>query len=341
MRRAGDLFERMTSLQNLERAFRAARRGKRGKLAVRAYTYQLEQRLLRTRERLVAGSYRFGPYREFRVCDTKPRKIVAAPFGDRVVHHAICQVIEPIFDRSFIHDSYACRVGKGNLGAVLRLRRFLRAAPRGYVLSCDVRRYFQSVDHDNLLELLARKLKDRRLLELLRDLIETAPVDPEVGPGKGIPIGNLTSQLFANVYLDPLDHFAKERLKLRRYVRYVDDFQAVHPDKKYLHGVRETIRGFLAERLQLKLHPRKATVTPVRCGTDFLGYRVWPHRMRVRRANLRRFIRRERKLRAAYWTGEISAERYWESVTSWLAFAGHADSTGLVRRLGLDTKERS
>ena len=334
MKRTGDLMARIASFQNLERAWRNARKGKRRSPAMQIYAYDLERHLWRTRRALLAGTWRFGPYRSFGICDTKPRRIVAAPFADRVVHHAICGIIEPLFDRGFIHDSYACRTGKGNLAAVHRFQRFVRAVPDGFVLQCDVARCFQSVDHSVLLELLARKIKDPRLLALLQDLVASAPLDPEFGPGRGIPIGNLTSQLFANVYLDPLDHFAKQQLRLGRYLRYVDDFVAVHEDKRVLHEAREALRAFLWERLRLHMHPRKATVRPVRHGTDVLGYRVWPERIRIRRANVRRFTRRERGLRRSYHAGSLSAEEYWRSVDSWLAFANHADSAGLLRRLG-------
>jgi len=334
VKRAGDLLPRIASFANLEAAYRAARRGKRGAPAAQRYTYHLERQLWRTRRALLAGRWRFGPYRSFTICDTKPRRIVAAPFADRVVHHAICRVIEPVFDARFIHDSYACRAGRGNLAAVHRFRRFIRARPAGFVLHCDVARCFQSVDHAVLLELLQRKLKDKPLLALLANLVRGAPEDPELGPGKGIPIGNLTSQLFANVYLDPLDHFAKQALRLRRYLRYVDDFVAVHQDKAVLHEARDALGAFLSERLRRRMHPTKATVRPVRHGTDLLGYRIWPDRIRVRRAGVRRFVQRERGLRRAFHSGVVSVEEYWCSVDSWLAFARHADSSGLVRRLG-------
>ena len=334
MKRTGDLMGRIASFENLERAYRAARRGKGCSPAVQRYTYDLERHLWRTHRRLLAGTWRFGPYRSFVICDTKPRQIVAAPIADRVVHHAICRVIEPLFDRTFIHDSYACRTGRGNLAAVHRFQRFVRGLPEGFVLACDVARCFQSVDHAVLLDLLARKLKDPRLRLLLEDLVASAPVDPAFGPGKGIPIGNLTSQLFANVYLDPLDHFAKQTLGLRRHLRYVDDFVAVHRDKDALHDAREALARFLVDRLRLRMHPKKATVRPVRHGTDLLGYRIWPERIRVRRSNVRRFLRRERGLRRRYHAGSLSAGDYWCSVDSWLAFADHADSAGLLRRLG-------
>ena len=158
MRRIGGLFERLASFENLHAGFVAAWRGKRRTEEIAAFELNLEPRLLDLRDQLIAGTYRFGPYRSFRIFDPKPRTIVAAPFADRVVHHAMCHVIEPVFDATFIPDSFACRVGKGNLAAVLRLRAFARQVPSGWALSCDVRKYFQSVRHAALLGLLARKL---------------------------------------------------------------------------------------------------------------------------------------------------------------------------------------
>lgn len=174
------------------------------------------------------------------------------------------------------------------------------------------------------------------MLDLIASLVAATPEDPAFGPGKGIPIGNLTSQLFANVYLSPLDWHAKQHLRLRRYLRHVDDLVAVDSDKQGLHAALADLDGFAAEHLRLAFHPRKSTVRPVRCGVDFLGFVVFPDRVRVRRAGVRRFRRRERWLRRAFWRGDVSAEHCWRSVESWRAHAAHADSHRLLRSMGLD-----
>jgi hypothetical protein len=309
MKRTGGLFEQIVSFENLHAAFLAARKGKRRTEELAAFELGLEPRLHDLRARLLAGTYRFGPYRSFRIFDPKPRTIVAAPFADRVVHHAICRVVEPVFDRTFIADSFVCRVGKGNLAAVLRLREFARQVPDGWALSCDVRKYFQSVRHDILLRLLGRKLKDPRLLDLLRDLIDSSPADPAFGAGRGIPIGNLTSQLFANVYLSPLDHFAKQALRLRSYVRYVDDIVVVEADRARLVGARTALVEALA-RLGLAFHPHRCSIARVARGVPFLGYVVSPARLRVRGDGVRRFVRRERALRRRWAAAEIDAAAY-------------------------------
>jgi hypothetical protein len=334
VKRVGRLFDRIVSFENLHAAFVAARRGKRRTEEMAAFELGLESRLSDLGDRLLAGRYRFGPYRSFRIFDPKPRTIVAAPFADRVVHHAICRIVEPVFDRTFVADSFACRVGKGNLAAVLRLHHFVREVPAGFGLSCDVRKYFQSVRHDVLLRLLARKLKDDRLLDLLSGLIDSSPVDPAFGPGRGIPIGNLTSQLFANVYLSPLDHHAKQDLGLRRYVRYVDDIVVVEPDRARLVDARAALTEAL-DRLGLAFHPHRCSIAALARGVPFLGYLVFPGRLRVRSDGVRRFARRERWLRRRWAVGEIDAAGYWMSVESWTAFAGHSDGGGLLARLDL------
>jgi len=334
MKRVGNLFERLVSFGNLHAAFLAARRGKRRTEEIAAFELDLEPRLLDIRDRLLAGDYRFGPYRSMHIFDPKPRTIVAAPFADRVVHHAICRIIEPVFDPTFICDSFACRAGKGNLAAVLRLRRFVREVPDGWSLSCDVRKYFQGIEHGKLVGLLARKLKDGPLLDLIRTLVDGSPVDPALGPGRGIPIGNLTSQLFANVYLSPLDHFAKQILRLRRYVRYVDDIVVVEPDHERMAAARDTLVAELA-RVGLTFHAHRCSIARVTRGLAFLGYVVSPGPLRVRSDGVHRFVRREHALRRMWNRGEIDAAGYWSSVDSWTAFASHADAGGLLRRLGL------
>ena len=334
MKRYGNLFARVCSFANLHAAYQEARRGKRRKAYIREFELHLERNLFEMRDELLDGTYRWGSYRVFTVRDPKRRTIMAAPFRDRVLHHAVVRVVEPIFDRSFIDHAYACRQGKGNLAAVLSFARHVRGNPDAYVLKCDVSRYFQSVDHGILMGLVERKIKDPGLLALIRSLVATAPADPAFGEGRGMPIGNLTSQLFANVYLSPLDRHVKQALGMRHYWRYVDDILVAHRSKERLHLARREIGAFLGD-LELELHPKKQTVSPARCGVDFLGYVVYPTHLRVRSEAVRRFRRRERRLKRAYWEGGISAERYWRSVQSWVAHASWADTRRMLARMGL------
>jgi len=331
MTRAGHLFETIASFENLLAAWDDARRGKGGKPGVTRFAFALESELHRIRAELMDGSYRFGPYRVFQVCDTKPRRIVAAPFSDRVVHHAVCRVVEPLLDATLIADTFACRRGKGTLAAMKRVRQFVRAVPHGYALKCDVRRYFASIDRGGLLGILSRKLKDPRLLDLLRRLVESAPAG-EAGPGKGIPIGNLTSQVFANAYLSPIDHLIKEGLRVRRYARYVDDLVVVDASKDRLWEVANAVAAGLTG-LGLALHPRKVSVRPVTSGVDFVGYVVFPDTVRMRGANVLRFRRHERWLRREVAAGRRTAADYWSSIDGWVGHAVHARTRGLIATL--------
>ncbi len=230
------LFEKVCTFENLHESYLRARKGKRFKADVDSFSYNLERELVRLERELKDGSYQPGEYRQFMIREPKERLISAAPFRDRVVHHAIHQVIEPIFDTRFIHDSYACRVGKGTHAAVRRFRQFLRH--NRYVLKCDVQKYFPSVDHQILLALVRRRIKDERLMSLITQIVSHRPPDPlsdvpQWFPGddifaplerrRGIPIGNLTSQFFANIYLHELDAYVKFQLREKYYIRYVDD----------------------------------------------------------------------------------------------------------------------
>jgi RNA-directed DNA polymerase len=234
MKRSKHLYEDLTAFPNLLRAARQAQRGKRFLPATLAFNHRLETELLLLQRELQTQTYRPGPFKTFTINDPKPRRISAAPYRDRVVHHALCNVIEPIYERVFIYDSYACRKGKGTHAAVDRLTHFMQSAD--YVLKCDIRKYFASVDHAILKQTLRRKIGCPPTLDLIDRLIDHSNPQEETAdyfPGddlftpltrrRGLPIGNQTSQFFANVALDPLDHFIKEELGCRRYIRYVDD----------------------------------------------------------------------------------------------------------------------
>jgi len=323
------LMERAADFENLSHAFRQAVCGHRRQAQASRMFFNLESDLLRLREELLSGSYRFGRYQSFVIHDPKSRTIKAAPFRDRVVHHAVCNVIEPIFDRGFIYDSYACRTGKGTMQGVLRLHAWVKGDPGAYVLHCDIAKYFNSVDHDVLLGLLARRIADKRLLALLADLVTGGASSP----GKGIPIGNLTSQLFANIYLDPLDHFVKERSRVRHYIRYVDDFLCLGSDKDCLWKEKEEIEGVL-NRLKLSFHPKKARVYPVKTGVPFLGVLVSPGGIRILGERLERSVRGQREALEAWRRGEIGEERYLASLESRIAHAEMFGDGRLARKLG-------
>ena len=248
---------------------------------VARFHFDLERELWRLHEELVSKTYSPGPYHSFLIHEPKLRLISAAPYRDRVVHHALTGCLEPIFEPTFISDSFACRVGKGTHAGVNRAQDFSRRF--AYVLKADIRRFFPSIDHQILQGLVRRKIKDKHVLWLVDTIVDSSnPQDPTVAwfPNddllsplerrRGIPIGNQTSQFFANVYLNPLDHFIKDRLRVKAYVRYVDDFLVFSNDKVELNRLRHQIAEFLTQ-LRLKLHPKKNTILPVDPGNPISG----------------------------------------------------------------------
>jgi len=297
-------------------------------------------------DELIEKTYLPGPYKEFHISEPKLRLISAAPYRDRVVHHALCNIIEPIFDKTFIHDSYACRKGKGTHRAIDRFQLFARKTR--YVLKCDIVKYFPSIDHEILYDLIERKIGCKDTLWLIRLIIDHSneqesvlhyfkgddlftPIQRRIG----IPIGNLTSQFFANIYLNGMDHFIKEELRCRYYIRYVDDFVILDDTKDQLHDVRRKIDHYLG-KLRLKLHPRKSHVYPVNEGTLFLGFSIWPHGCRLDRANIRRFKQRVKRMQQEYAEGRLSFEQVAASIQSWVAHASYGRTWHLREHLFRD-----
>lgn len=340
MKRLNDLWPQLISFDNLWQAWRQARRGKSRSAGAVAFELNLERELLALQRELADGCYQPGAYRLFTLYERKPRLIAAAPFRDRVVHHAVMNVIEPPLDRTFIHDSYACRHGKGTHAAVDRYQRWAQRYP--YVLKLDIQRYFPSIDHALLKAKLRRRIADPHVLTLLDRIIDGSPEavagEPAWFPGddlltplerrRGIPIGNLTSQFFANLYLDDLDHWLKEQCRVPAYLRYVDDMVLLADAKPALHDHHAALADYL-NRERLRLHPRKAQVSRTRDGLNLLGYVVYPQRRRLRNDNGLRFRRRLRGFARAYARGRLSLAVINPSVQAWLGHARHADTFGL------------
>lgn len=337
------LYPHITQFDNLWLAFKRAARGKRSKWDVAAFEYDLEGHLFDLQAELRAQTYRPGPYHNFRIYDPKPRLISAAPFRDRVVHHALCNIIEPIFERRFIFDSYACRVGKGTHAAINRAQHFARRYR--YVLKCDLEHFFPTMDHAILRGQLAHVIADREALWLIDQILDSgadihrAEVEPGYFPGddlfaanrpRGLPIGNLTSQFWANVYLNPLDQFVQRELKCHGYERYVDDFLLFADDKPTLHHWRQAVIDFAAT-LRLTLHEPEAAVFPVETGIPFLGWRIYPDHLRLKRRNgvafQRRLARSTRQLAAR----EISLDQFEAIIQGWIAHVEHGATWGLRR----------
>jgi retron-type reverse transcriptase len=331
MKRARNLWSCVTSYENLLAAAEAAARGKRFRRDVAAFDSRREEEVARLRAELLDGSYRPGPYRDWLLREGKPRLISAAPFRDRVVHHSLCRVLEPLWERRFIPDSYACRPGKGTHAAADRYQEFSRRAP--YVLQCDIRKYFPSIDHTILWEEIARVVGDREVLRLVATILATRGDGGLLWPsGKGLPLGNQTSQLFANVYLDRFDHWMKETLRRRFYLRYVDDFTVLGESARELGEVREAVRERLTG-LGLTLHPVKQRIYPVTEGCDFVGYRIFPTHRLLRRHSGYRFRRRLRGMARGFARGALSPADVRSRVASWVGHAEHADTWGLRRTI--------
>jgi retron-type reverse transcriptase len=341
--RYGDLWPEVVSWPNLILAARKARRGKRDRDAVQRFEFHQERELLRLQRELDSGEYRPGAFTTHWITRPKPRLISAAPYRDRVVHHALMNVLEPILDRHFHRDSYACRIGKGTHHAARRLQQLMGQFP--YTLQCDVVKFFPSIDHDILKELFRQRIKDRRLLALLDAVVDGSneqepvtqwfPGDDLFTPAerrKGLPIGNLTSQWFANWYLTDFDHLVTSRWGIGGYVRYCDDFVLLDRDRDRLRGFVPCVIEGLAE-VRLAIHRHRSRVSPSRVGRMFVGFRIKTHLIRIRNANVRLFLTRLGRLRQEFTQRRLSREEVHQRLAGWLGHAIQADSLPLLARL--------
>jgi len=338
-----NLFPQIVKFENLLDAFYKAARGKRERVYVLAFAEDLEANLFTLQEELHEQTYRRGEYSTFRIYEPKPRMISAAPFRDRVVHHALINVIAPLLEKSFVFDSYANRVGKGTHRAIHRYQFYLRRYK--FVLKNDLKKYFPSIDHEILKSLIHRRITDSKTLWLINTIIDNSnPQETiiEYFPGddlftpyerrRGLPIGNLTSQFFANFYLNPFDHFVKETLYCPGYVRYVDDFLLFADSKKILIEWDKEIANFLF-KLRLKLNLVRRQVYPSSMGNRFLGQVIYPSHRRLPGENIRRFRRR------LYLWERHPPENLSQRIASWKGHAQQANTTGLLKRFNVDGLE--
>ncbi|HMS92634.1 MAG TPA: reverse transcriptase domain-containing protein [Candidatus Saccharibacteria bacterium] len=280
------------STDNLFRAWHKFRRGKRSKLDVQIFERKLEENIFNLQYQLKHDQYKHSRYKPFTVFDPKQRKIHKATVRDRLIHQALTQVVEPRFESSFIYDSFSCRKGKGTHAAIDRLRSMLQQASNSnsrtiYALKLDIRKFFASVDHHLLLGLLKRKVSDKPTTHLIEEIIGSFSVEV----GRGIPLGNLTSQLFANIYLHELDWYVKQTLREKCYVRYCDDFVILSKDRKYLEDLVPIVGDFLSAQLNLTIHPNKIIIRNWNQGIDFLGYVLKPHCTVLRNKTKARMLR--------------------------------------------------
>lgn len=339
------LFPRLVSWENLLEAYRKASRGKRGRLAVAQFEFQIADRLLQLQADLKNGTYQPGAYQHFTIHEPKRRKISAAPFRDRVVHHALCNVIEPLFETQFHSHSYANRVGKGTHRAVAQLQAYARQ--HRYVLRLDIVRHFPSLDHMVLKDELFRVIRDeqvRRLIEVilrsgegvLADEYEMAyfPGDSLLAAlrPRGLPIGNLTSQFWSNCYLNPLDWFITRQLGCQAYLRYVDDFALFSDSKKQLRQWGAKIVEFLSN-LRLTIHIDAAQTIPVTHGIPWLGFVVYPTHRKLKRRNGIQFRRRLAHHISLYRQDAITFAELDASVQGWINHVRYGDTWGLRGRM--------
>lgn len=346
MKTVKNLYPPIIEFKNLYLAFTKAAKGKTWKPYVEQFKINLEGELFQLQHDLSSKMYQPGDYYNFYITEPKRRLVSAAPFRDRVVHHAICNIVEPIYEKIFIFDSYACRKGKGQHKAADRYTEFCRK--NKYVLKCDIQKYFPSIDHQILLALLKRKIKDTDVLWLFEKIIKSGkdilqdeyivnwyPGDNLLTPierDRGLPIGNLTSQFLANIYLNELDYFIKFILGCRYYIRYMDDFVVLSQSKAELWRIRKEIINFL-DGLRLSLHPKKNRIFPVTQGTEFMGYRIFPTHRRLKKDNIKRFVKRMKSFQQQYKSGEIDWQSINQSVQSWIGHAKHADTFHLRENL--------
>ena len=308
MNRAGNLFEKICDIQNLHEAYYKASKNKRFTSGYINFRKDSETNLEKLRKSLLDGKYTHGQYRHFIITDPKQRLISAAPFPDRVMHHAIMNVLEPVFERQFIFHTYACRKGKGTHAAA---RYAFKCSGRSeFFLKLDVRKYFDSIDHTVLKQFLCRIIKDARCLELLFGVIDSYKIDFEgdsVGRKKGLPIGNLTSQFFANFYLSALDHFILEKLKPEGYVRYMDDMVIFGDSVKNLKNIFDEVDHFCLEKLALFL--KIPVFGKTFRGVPFLGWRITKDRIFLLSKTKRRMKNRLKEIQKAKITEEKAVER--------------------------------
>jgi retron-type reverse transcriptase len=324
-------FNEVISLENLCEAWQEFIRGKRNKKDVQKFSLSLIDELVSLHEDLASGRYRHGPYHEFRINDPKPRLIHKASVRDRLLHHAIHRKLYPHFAKKFIADSFSCQKGKGMHRALDRFRAKHRKVSRNHsracwVLKCDIRKFFASMDHFILASLLEEEIHDQKLLTLLLEIISSF----EVSPGKGIPLGNLTSQLFANIYMHPFDEFVKHTLRIKHYIRYADDFVFVldRVGVQRAASLQDKIRRYLWDKPALEIHPNKIEFKTIASGIDFLGWVHFPHHRVLRTKTKRRMLRA-----VVGATRRVAPTEYDPIIQSYLGMLTHGDAYELQNEI--------
>jgi len=348
MKSVKNLYPLIYDFERLYYAYCQAKLNKRYKQEVLRFTANLEENLIDIQNSLIHKTYKVGKYREFYVFDPKKRLIMALPFRDRVVQWAIYSILNPIFAKGYITDSHGCVMQRGTLSAVKRLQYWLRKVGKTpkkyYYLKLDISKYFYRVDHSILLDIISRKVADPDVLWLLDTIVNSEDTAFGLPQGyaahetderlyeKGMPIGNLTSQMFANIYLNELDQYIKRVLGVRYYIRYMDDMIILSSDKAELHRLKQEIEVFLDEKLRLSLND-KTYIRPITLGIDFLGYKVWPTHVKLRKSSALKMKKRLKYIQKQYARGEIDFEKANSTVQSYLGIMSHCDSLRLKNKI--------
>jgi len=337
-----NIFEEIISFENLLNAWYNFKQGKAKKKDVQEFGMHLEKNLFALHRDLTLGQYKHGAYYAFYIQDPKLRHIHKAEVCDRVVHQAVHSVLTKIYEPTFIHDSYSCRVGKGTHKAVKTLEAMARKVSKNhtspcYVLKCDIRKFFDNVDYEILLKIISRRIKDEKGMALLREILESFVGYKECGrEGSGIPIGNLTSQIFANIYLNELDQFVKQILREKYYVRYADDFLFLSSDKNHLKNLIHQLQEFLEQKLKMELHPNKVVVRNFYQGVDFLGYVTFPRHKVLRTKTKRRMLKKMDIKFADFIDEKINFESMNQVFQSYFGFMSHGNCHKLEKKIRND-----
>lgn len=344
------LYEKLISFENLESAYEKAKKQKLGNPKVLEFEKHWRFHLCNLMRELLTKTYIPQPLKKFVLRDPKTRIICVSNFRDRVVHHALVNVLQPIFEPQFIHDSFASQKGKGTLPALERFQDFLRKISRngklvtnaknnnqiiGFALKCDIKHYFETIDHQVLLRIIIKTISDKNIIWLIKQILEN--YDSGV-PSKGMPLGNWTSQFFANIYLNALDQYVKHKLKAKYYIRYVDDFVILHKSKFVLKYYKNKINEFLT-KLCIELHPNKCKILPLGQGVSFLGFRVFYHYKIVRRRNLRKIKAKLISLLEDYENENIELYEILEVLQGWNAYAMNGNTYKLRQKLEQEIKK--
>ena len=330
-----NLFEQISRPVHLFKAWDEFKKGKGNKPDVLQFEQNLERNIFQLHRDLRDKTYVHEEYKGFFISDPKRRHIHKASVRDRVLHHAIFKALNPIFEPTFIATSFSCRIGKGTHKGVAAVEHMIRQESKNYThtcyaLKCDVKKFFDSIDHEILLSMLARKIRSTNTMWLLQKVIGGYRSKSENECARGVPIGNLTSQLFANIYLGELDHYMKHTLKVKKHVRYTDDFMVVSQDSSYLTNLLTPIKDFLRQELKLELHPEKVMIRKAIRGIDFLGYVIFPHHILLRKRTKRRIERKLCEKALLCKSENLPKESFMQSWNSYCGVLSHANTHKLL-----------